>query len=247
LALSAVLAATPLAAGCGSGESEPALTVSAAASLQRAFAPYAHQFPEASVRFSFAGSDALAAQIERGVRPDVFASANEVLPTSLYRRGLVEKPVAFAANRLVLAVPARSNVSDLSGVERRGVSIAVGTPTVPVGAYTETVLGRLPAPQRALLLADIVDREPDVSGIVGKLTEGAVNAGFLYATDVAATKGALRAIPLPPRLQPRVAYAAAIVAGTHHGAQAQAFIAGLLTGAGRRDLLASGFLPPPKA
>jgi molybdate transport system substrate-binding protein len=246
LALTAVVAAAPLAAGCGSGGSKPALTVSAAASLQKAFTLYAHQFPRATVRFSFAGSDALAAQIEHGVRPDVFASANEVLPASLYGRGLVEKPIVFAANRLVLAVPASSNVGDLSGVERRGVSIAVGTPTVPVGAYTQTVLGRLPAPQRALLLADIVDREPDVSGIVGKLTEGAVNAGFLYATDVAATGGALRAIELPTQLQPRVAYAAAIVTGTHSRALARRFIAGLRHGAGQRDLLVSGFLPPPR-
>jgi molybdate transport system substrate-binding protein len=219
--------------------------VSAAASLQRAFALYAQQFPAATVRFSFAGSDALAAQIEHGLRPDVFASANEVLPTSLYARGLVEKPIVFAANRLVLAVPASSRVRDLSGVEKRGVSIAGGTPTVPVGAYTQTVLRRLPADRRRLLLADVVDREPDVSGIVGKLTEGAVDAGFLYATDVAATKGALRTIPLPAPLQPRVAYAAAIVVGTPRGAQARAFVAGLLSGAGRHDLLASGFLPPP--
>jgi molybdate transport system substrate-binding protein len=219
--------------------------VSAAASLQKAFTLYAHRFPAATVHFSFAGSDALAAQIEHGVRPDVFASANEVLPASLYRRGLVGKPVVFAANRLVLAVPARSKVRDLGGVERQGTSIAVGTPTVPVGAYTETVLDRLPADQRRVVLAHIVDREPDVSGIVGKLTEGAVNAGFLYATDVAATRGALRAIALPAQLQPRVAYAAAIVTGAHSRELARRFIAGLRHGAGQRDLLAAGFLPPP--
>jgi molybdate transport system substrate-binding protein len=240
------LAVSALLGGCGEGSGRPALVVSAAASLQKAFTMYAQQFPGATVRFSFAGSDALAAQIEHGVRPDVFASANEVLPVALYGRGLVEKPSVFAANRLVLAVPAGSKVTDLGGVERRGVSIAVGTPTVPVGAYTQTVLGRLPADRRHVLLADVVDREPDVSGIVGKLTEGAVNAGFLYATDVAATHGALRAIPLPPQLQPRVAYAAAIVTGAQRRGLAQRFIAGLQHGAGQRDLLASGFLPPPR-
>ena len=39
------------------------------------------------------------------MKPDVFASANTKLPDALYRKGLVEKPVVFAANRLVLAVP----------------------------------------------------------------------------------------------------------------------------------------------
>ena len=63
-------------------------------------------FPDASARFSFAGSDELAAQIEKGVRPDVFAAANTKLPDALYAKGLVEKPTVFAGNRLVLAVPA---------------------------------------------------------------------------------------------------------------------------------------------
>jgi molybdate transport system substrate-binding protein len=239
------LAAATLAAGCGAGGGRATLVVSAAASLQRAFTLYGHQFGGASVRFSFAGSDALAAQIEQGVRPDVFASANALLPAALYAKGLVEKPVIFAANTLVLAVPAKSSITDLSGVERRGIAVAVGAPTVPVGSYTQTVLSRLAPAQRRVLEADIVDREPDVSGIVGKLTEGAVDAGFLYATDVAATYGALRAIPLPARLQPQVSYAAAVITGTQHRAQARAFVEGLLRGAGAHDLRATGFLPSP--
>jgi molybdate transport system substrate-binding protein len=239
------LAAAALAAGCGAGGGRPTLVVSAAASLQRAFTLYGHQFGGASARFSFAGSDSLAAQIEQGVRPDVFASANALLPATLHAKGLVEKPVIFAANTLVLAVPAKSSITDLSGVERRGISIAVGAPTVPVGSYTQTVLSRLAPAQRRVLEADIVDREPDVSGIVGKLTEGAVDAGFLYATDVAATRRALRAIPLPARLQPQVSYAAAVITGTQHRAQARVFVEGLVRGAGAHDLRAAGFLPPP--
>ena len=58
-------------------------------------------FHEADTRFSFAGSDVLAAQIQQGARPDVFASANTTYPDELYQEGLVEKPVVFAANRLV--------------------------------------------------------------------------------------------------------------------------------------------------
>ena len=63
-------------AGCGGGSSKPALTVSAAASLKQAFTRYGTQFRDAQARFSFAGSDALAAQIEQGVKPDVYAAAN---------------------------------------------------------------------------------------------------------------------------------------------------------------------------
>jgi molybdate transport system substrate-binding protein len=241
LALAGV-AATCLLGGCGSSD-PPQLKVSAAASLRLAFGQYAAQLAGATVRYSFAGSDALAAQIEQGARPDVFASANTKLPAELFAKGLVEAPVEFAANRLVLAVPASSKIASLADAIKPGVTIAVGTPTVPIGAYTATVLARLPPAQRELLQANIRDRESDVTGIVGKLTQGAIDAGFVYRTDVSATNGALRAIALSESLQPQVGYAAAVVRGGLHPTAARAFVAGLLSGQGRADLKTDGFLP----
>jgi molybdate transport system substrate-binding protein len=240
-----VLALLLLASGGCGGSARPRLSVSAAASLRRAFTAYAHDFSSAEIRLSFAGSDALAAQIEQGIRPDVFASANTQLPDRLFAEGLAERPVVFAANRLVLAVPASSRIAGLADAERAGVSVATGSASVPIGAYTAAVIARLPAVAQRALLANVRDREPDVSGIVGKLFEGAVDAGFVYATDVDAAGGRLRAIPLPEAVQPQVAYGAAVVKGSAHLAQARAFVAGLLSPAGRRQLLGSGFLPPP--
>src|SRR6188474_1272969 len=102
----AILACLALLAGCGGGSeptaSKPQLIVSAAASLKTAVTDYGRNFEAATVRTSFAGSDELAAQIRQGVKPDVFASANTKLPDDLYAKGLVEKPVEFAANRLVI-------------------------------------------------------------------------------------------------------------------------------------------------
>jgi molybdate transport system substrate-binding protein len=245
--IAAVLAAAVAIASCGSS-SKPSLTVSAAASLQKAFTTYGGQFTQANARFSFAGSDALAAQIEQGVRPDLFASANTKLPDALYAKGLVEKPVVFTANKLVLAVPAGSSkITSLSDIEKPGVTLVIGTPTVPVGDYTGKVLARLTPGQRAAIDANVKDREADVTGIVGKLTQGAADAGFLYATDVSAAGGQLKAIDLPANLQPRVAYGIAVVKGSSHTSQAEQFINGLLRGHGRSDLLADGFLPPPRS
>ena len=248
-ALALLVAAT----GCGgkdtgashSHRERPDLTVAAASSLQMPLAAYGQQFASARVRYSFAGSDQLAAQIERGVRPDVFASANTKLPDLLFGKGLVSKPVAFAANRLVVAVPARwAAVKAVRDLERADVTIAIGSAAVPIGAYTRQVLGRLPARRRARILANVRSEEPDVNGVVGKLMQGAVDAGFTYATDVSATHGALKQIPLPESLQPIVAYSAAVTRGAAHPALARAFIRGLLTGTGRRYLLSAGFLPP---
>ena len=52
--------------------------------------------------------------------------------------------------------------------------------------------------------------------VVGKLTQKAVDAGFVYRSDVAATDGKLTAITLPARVSPPVAYGAGVVAGTDH-------------------------------
>jgi molybdate transport system substrate-binding protein len=248
--VAAVLVAGLVAAGCGSsssGGSVPhGLTVSAAASLKMAFTAYGAQFSAAKVRYSFAGSDVLAAQIQQGIRPDVFASANTSLPEKLYAKGLVSKPVVFAANRLVLAVPASSHIHSLTQAEAPGVTIAIGSPTVPIGIYTRKVLKRLGA-GAARIQANVRSEEPDVAGIVGKLTEGAVQAGFVYVTDVDATHGKLVAIALPPSLQPTVAYGVAVVKGAGNPTAAAQFIQGLLSGAGRTQLMQAGFLAPPAA
>jgi molybdate transport system substrate-binding protein len=249
-ALALALAAL-VVGGCGSsgasggGSDGGPLVVSAASSLQKAFTAYAQGFDGGTTRFSFAGSDELAAQIREGVRPDVFASANTKLPAALHAAGLVGAPVVFTGNRLVLAVPRSSRIRSLAGIERSGTTLAIGSATVPIGSYTRGVLARLQAPARRAILANVRSEEPDVKGIVGKLTQGAVDAGFVYVTDVDATAGALRAIALPASLKPTAAYGVAVVRGAKHPAAARRFIAGLLHGDGQRALRAAGFLPPP--
>ena len=198
------------------------------------------------MQLSFAGSDELAAQIRSGAKPDVFAAANTKLPDELHAEGLVSKPRVFAANRLVLAVPADdAKVGSLDDLSRPGMTIAIGSKAVPVGSYTRTVLDRLDAAQRTAVLANVRSEEPDVGGIAAKLTQGAVDAGFLYVTDVAATNGRLRAIELPAKLEPDVFYGVAIVNGSRNGAAARDFVEGLLSGAGADALRAAGFEQPP--
>jgi molybdate transport system substrate-binding protein len=232
-------------AGDGHGDGGGDLVVSAASSLTGAFTRYGEQvvYPE-RVRFQFAGSDELAAQIRQGVKPDLFASANTSLPQQLHREGLVGRPVVFAANHLVLAVPAeRATVASLADLSKPGTTIAIGSPSVPIGAYTRTVLSRLGPARARAIFANIRSEEPDVTGIVGKLEQGAVDAGFVYFSDVIAARKRLSAITLPARLQPDVAYAIALVRGAPHPKQARRFVAGLLRGEGLRIMRSSGFDP----
>jgi len=242
--LAVALALIAAAAGCGSGDGGDGgpVTVSAASSLKSAFTDYGRSFGD--VRLSFAGSDELAAQIRKGIRPDVFAAANTKLPDALYDEGLVEKPEVFAGNRLVIAVPADSHLNSVDDLAGGGLKLAVGSESVPVGEYTRAVLGRLPAAQRAAILDNVRSEEPDVKGVVGKVSQGAVDAGFVYVTDVVATDGKLKAIELPAELQPQTAYGVAVVKGGKNPDGARRFVDGLTGGEGVRILRDAGFEKP---
>lgn len=238
-----------LAAGlarCGNGGDGDALVVSAAASLSAALPSYAETAGFEDARFSFAGSDELAAQIRQGATPDVYAAANTALPEELHADGLLEAPVAFASNRLVLAVPAQSDaVRSLADLREPEVRIAIGDEDVPVGIYTHEVLNRLGAAQSEAILANARSTEPDVLGIVGKLTQGAVDAGFVYRSDVRAAGDRLRAIGLPRRLRADVTYGAGVVTGGERPGDAERFVAELRSAEGQEALRAAGLLPPP--
>jgi molybdate transport system substrate-binding protein len=239
-----------LVGACGNdSDSKPNIKVSAAASLKKAFEAYAKDFDAATVSYSFAGSDELAAQIKAGARPDVYAAANTKLPDDLYADGLAEKPVPFATNTLVIAVPAdaKETISSLTDLAQPGVKIAAGSETVPVGSYTRKVLAGLPPDQEQAILANIKSNEPDVAGVVGKVSQGAVDAGFVYVTDVEAAGGRLEAVSIPRSLSPTAVYGAAAVKGTKHPDQASEFVDGLTSGAGANALRAAGFGPPPKS
>jgi molybdate transport system substrate-binding protein len=221
------------------------LVVFAASSLQPAFEQYAEDFTGAEIKFSFAGSDTLAAQIRQGVQPDVYAAANTALPEELFEEGLLEEPVTFATNKLVLAVPAESKVESVEEIAQPGVSVAIGEEGVPVGDYTREVLAGLPAGMGARILDNVDSEEPDVAGVVGKLTQGAVDAGFVYISDVVAAGGEVRAIELPLEVSPEVEYGIGVGAEAGDRKLAQRFIHGLFGDVGANALAANQFGPPP--
>ena len=252
----ALTAAIGLLAGCGAdGEATGAaasprdaggpLIVSAASSLTDAFERYGQGFDDGQVRFSFAGSDELAAQIRQGVKPDVFASANTSLPDALHAEGLVGAPRVFAANQLVQTVRfAGDDITSIDDMQRPGVKLAIGSATVPIGAYTHEVFNRLGASERAAILANVRSEETEVSSVVAKLEQGAADAGFVYVTDEKGAEG-LEPVQVPAQLQPTVTYTVAVVSDSDAPDAAEEFVEGLVDGPGQEDLREAGFLSPP--
>jgi molybdate transport system substrate-binding protein len=240
-----------LVAGCGDDGSsgEPtSLVVSAAASMTEALeacAPRFGQREDVQLRLSFAGSDELAAQIRQGARVDAFAAANTRLPDELHADGLLDRPVEFATNELVLAVPEDSKVDSVGDLTASGTTVVIGSESVPIGAYTRETLSRLPPAEEEAILANVRSNEPDVKGIVGKLTQGAADAGFVYVTDVNAAGGQLTTVELPPALEPDVTYAAGVVERAPQPDLARAFVDGLVDGPCAAALRKAGFGAAP--
>jgi molybdate transport system substrate-binding protein len=234
---SSVLAAVAFAGG--SHEPAPRLTVFAAASLTNVFPQI-----DSRARYSFGGSNMLAAQIQQGLPADVFASANTGLPWQLHRKGFVTRPVVFTANKLVIVI-AQGNPLHLHNVhdlERSGLKIVMAAAGVPVGDYTRKVLKRLG-------LSDLVDKavaqETDVRDVLSQVVLGEADAGFVYTTDAKTVQGKVGVIGLPKSAQPRVLYAAAAVKSSKNLQAAKAWVHRLLTKRAQRKLRAAGFLPVP--
>jgi molybdate transport system substrate-binding protein len=238
----AAIVASVLAAVAFGGESSSKsgrLTVFAAASLTNVFPRI-----DPRARYSFGGSNMLAAQIQQGLPADVFASANTALPWELRRQGLVTRPVVFTANRLVVVI-AHGNPLHFGGVrdlEKPGVRVVMAASGVPVGDYTRTVLARLGLSD---LVGKAVSQETDVREVLAKIVLGEADAGFVYATDAKTVAQKVSVLRLPPSSQPRVLYAAAAVKASPHLQAAKAWVERLLSKRAQRKLRAAGFLRLP--
>jgi molybdate transport system substrate-binding protein len=221
----------PASAGARNG-----ITVFAAASLTQVLLRI-----DASPRYSFAGSDQLALQIQQGAPADVYAAASPKYPELLAHQGLLRKPRVFATNRLVVVVP-RPNPARIGSVydlRRRGVKVVIGDATVPVGSYTRQILDTLGL--KSDVLANVVSEETDVKGIVAKVALGEADAGFVYATDARPVARRVKVVGLPGWAQPPIRYEIAVTRSTKRAAAAQAFVSRVLSKRGRLILRRAGF------
>jgi molybdate transport system substrate-binding protein len=237
----ALVVASSLASTAGARRQQGSLTIYAAASLTEVFAVY-----DRAQRYNFAGSNALETQIRNGAPADIFASAAPQNTQRLYRAGVVDKPVTFTSNRLVLIVP-RSNPADIHSVydlRRRTVKLVVAGAAVPVGGYTRTVLRKMGLTS---VLSKVVSQESDVKAVTGKVALGQADAGFVYATDARPVSSQVSVIRIPAWAQPRIRYEIAVVSRSSNKTAARAWIKRLLSPVGQKALRNAGFLPIPKA
>jgi len=240
LALTALLALA-LVAGTAGAASRVQLTVYAAASLTDVFPKI-----DPAQRYSFGGSNALAAQITQGAPADVFASANTALPQQLFSKGLCSQPVVFTRNTLVIVVPKSNpaNVHSVYDVAKPGVKLVIAGAGVPVGSYTLQILKNMSL--SSAVLKNVVSQETDVREVLAKVALGEADAGFVYSTDAKTVPGQVTVLKVPAWAQPKVQYGVCVVTASTHKSDAQAFVKRLLGTTAQKKLIAAGFLPRVK-
>jgi len=237
---------TPAASSSSDSQSAAAslsgtINVFAAASLTESFTQIGKDFeaahPGVKVTFNFAGSSALAQQINQGAPADVFASA---APKNMDQVTDKNSPTTFVTNTLEIAVPP-GNPGKITGLKDFGdksKKIALCAPQVPCGAASETVFkaaGITPQPDSL---------EQDVKAALTKVSLGEVDAALVYKTDVQAAKGKVEGIEFPEAGEAVNKYPIATLTKGPNADGAKAFVDYVLSDKGKAVLTAAGFATP---
>ena len=257
--LSLILVSGIFLAGCGPAATAApqgrSLNVFAAASLTEAFTEIGTKFEAANsgvtVRFNFAGSQALRTQIEEGAPADVFASANQTEMDALITSAHVAEgtPQVFLTNKLVVILPADNPAAlgNLESLTNSGVKIVLAAEEVPVGRYARQVLESMNRQFgndfSSTVLANVVSNEENVKQVLTKVQLGEADAGIVYTSDAVAAPE-LQTIEIPAELNVIAQYPIAPLADSSNSDLAEAFVAYVLSSDGQSVLEKWGFAPP---
>jgi molybdate transport system substrate-binding protein len=214
-------------------------TVLAAASLTKVLPEI-----EPNAKYTFGGSGALEVDIEQGAPADVFAAASPKQPAALLAKGLVDTPVEFATNTLVLIVP-KSNpahINSVADITKPGVKLVICNATVPCGDYARTAFANLGITTAAM--TNVVSQTTDVTQTVADVATGQADAGFVYITDAKAAAGKVAVVALPAKAKPGAKDVIAVVKAGRNQAAANALVQMVLSPAGQAKLNTAGFGRP---
>ena len=221
VAFAAVAIAGMLGSGGAQSSSAP-VHVFAAASLKNALdevGAAARRETGVELRASYAGSSALARQIESGAPAEIFISADEDWMNYVEGKGLMRPGtrVALLGNRLVLIAP-RDRPVTLRIAPGFAIAAAIGDgrlaladpAVVPAGKYAKAALESLgvwASVQQRVAPAD------NVRVALLLVARGEAPLGIVYATDARAERDVIVVDTFPDGTHPRIVYPAALTKG----------------------------------
>ena len=199
------------------------VTVFAAASLKEAMDAQAKQFEANTgnkVIISYAGSNALAKQIEAGAPADVFISADLDWMDYVDQRHLLMPGTRFnlLRNTLVLIAPASTTAKltigpnfDLAAALGQEKLAMANPDSVPAGKYGKAALEKLGVWSK---VGKQVARAENVRAALALVSRGEAPFGIVYSTDALSDKGVRIVDTFPPDSYPPIVYPAALLAAS---------------------------------
>ena len=199
--------------------------------------------PNVSLVFNFASSGDLLTQIKEGAACDLFISAaptqmnamdgSLVGDTEKNPDGLdlivTDSRVDLLENKVALAVPEGNpkgieSFDQLAELLKSGdVFLAMGNSDVPVGQYTQKIFAYYGLDEAALNENGVLTYGSDVKEVTTQVSEGAVDCGIIYQTD--AFSAGLEVVDgATAEMCGQVIYPAAVLKGSAHQTEAQAFL-----------------------
>ncbi|MGP9019341.1 molybdate ABC transporter substrate-binding protein [Streptomyces sp. BR1] len=218
------------------------LTVLAAASLtdvfKKAGAAYEKEHPGTKVKFSFAGSQELAAQVKQGAPADALVTADTKTMDGL--KSDTGAATVIAKNRLVIATGQGNpkKVGALKDLADTKLKVVLAAPEVPVGRYSKKVL------DAQKITVKPVSQEPNVRAVLSKVELGEADAGIVYKTDAATATAKVEAVDIPDAQNAVASYPAATLKTSKNAAAAAAFVQWLSTPEAQKILQDAGFQKP---
>ena len=203
--------------------------------------------PDDRVVASYAGTSALARQIESGAPADIFVAANATWMDHVEALELIESDSrqVLAGNRLVFvtgdaAMTAFETSPSLDlGALLAGGRLAIGNPDhVPAGIYARQALealGLWPG------VKDQLAPTADVRAALALVARGEAPLGIVYATDALLVPDIRMVAEVPTSLHEPIVYPVALIAG-RESSLATRFFAFLTGPEGRAEFARAGFI-----
>lgn len=238
--------ATPESDGQAAPAAEAStITVFAAASMEESLTKageiFAGEHSEYEMSYNFDSSGTLKTQIEEGAACDVFISAGQKQMNQLDAEdttgdntdGLdfIDSASRFdiLENKVALAVPEGNpkgieSFDQLAELLRSGdVFMAMGNSDVPVGQYTQAILGYYGLDETALAAAGTITYGSNVKEVTSQVAEATVDCGVIYQTD-AYSDGLEVVDEATPEMCGQVVYPAAALKDAPNPDGAEAFL-----------------------